>query len=264
MRRHRGSVAAVLSLVVLATDVAGAQRAPRAAGAIDGVVSDTSLRPLADVTVTIVGTDTRVVTGANGRFRLVAVAPGPYMLSLRRVGFEPASVRVQVAQDDTLRVSFTLEPAVASLDTVTVAAPAVSPRLAEVYERRKRGPGQFITQDQIERLNKVAASDLFRTFMGIRLTADGRFAESMRDRAKKCPIMAIVDGFAKYSDFGQLPSPQEIAAIEFYSGPSEIPLQFKSMVGNPVDPVHDPGGVSCGLILIWTRDGSPAVPPSMF
>jgi Carboxypeptidase regulatory-like domain len=221
-----------------------------AAGTIDGVVSDTSLAPLADATITIVGTDIRVVTGANGRFRLVAVPPGEYMVLARHIGYEPVTTKITVADLDTLRISLTLEAAVTSLDTVKVATHNVSPRLAEFYERRKIGPGQFMTEGQIEKLNKVAASDLFRNFMGIRLSADGRSAQSMRDFARKCPIMAIVDGFAKYTDFSQLPSPKEIAAIEFYAGPSEIPLQFKSTVG-----------MSCGLILIWTRDGSSAVTP---
>lgn len=88
-----------------------------------------------------------------------------------------------------------------------------------------------MTEDQIEKQNAVQASDLFRRFLSIRLAADGGSAQSMRDFARYCPIMAIVDGNAKYLTFRQLPSPKEIAAIEFYAGPSEIPLQFKSTVG---------------------------------
>jgi carboxypeptidase family protein len=216
-------------------------------GVIDGVVSDTALAPLADATVTIVGTELRVVTGANGRFRIASVRPGDYLLLIRRVGFEATTSRISVAEHDTLRLSFSMQPTVTTLDTVSVAARSVSPRLAEFYERRKLGPGQFLTQDEIEKQNAVRASDLFGRFLGLRITADGRRAFSLRDTpAHPCPVAAMVDGIARDENFGNLPSPKEIAAVEFFAGPSEIPLQYKSTVKNNW----------CGLILIWTRDGS--------
>jgi len=257
----RTAIALALIAACASQDLAAQSRSRGAAGQIDGVVSDTSLAPLADATITIVGTDIRVVTGPNGHFRLVDVPAGKYALLARHIGYEATTTQITVSDLDTLRISIALEQAVASLDTVKVATNNLSPRLTEFYERRKIGPGQFMTEEQIEKLNMVAASDLFRTFIGLRLSVDGRSAQSMRDFVRKCPIMAIVDGFAKYTDFGLLPSPKEIAAIEFYAGPSEIPLQFKSMIGDPLKGVS---GVSCGLILIWTRDGSsPATPPNI-
>lgn len=221
--------------------------------AIDGVVSDTALAPLVDATVTIVGTAIRVVTGTNGRFRLSPVPSGEHMLLVRRIGFEATTARISVAEHDTLRLSFALLPAVATLDTVAVAARSLSPRLAEFYERRKIGPGQFLTQDQIEKVNAVQASDLFRRFNGIAIAPDGRHGQSPRmpvrfspGKQMGCPIMAIIDGVAKEFDYGRLPTPRDIAAVEFYAGPSEIPLQYKGT----------DDGMWCGLLLIWTRDGS--------
>jgi hypothetical protein len=243
--RYPRAVGSVLLLVAVAA--AGAQSAaPRAIGVIDGIVSDTGLHPLTGVTVTIVGTNVRVVTGSNGRFRLVTLPAGPYVLLVRHIGYESTTARVQVANDDTLRVSFALEPAVTTLDTVTVAAQSLTPKLADFYERRKRGGGQFLTQEEIEKINAVRASDLFGRFMGVRLSADGMHAFNRRHTPNLCPISAVVDGIARDSDFVMLPSPKEIAAIEFYSGPAEIPLQFKSTRQS----------TWCGLILIWTRDGS--------
>jgi hypothetical protein len=254
----RTAIALAFIAACVGQDLAAQSKPRGAAGQIDGVISDTSLAPLADATVTIVGSDIRVVTGPNGHFRLVDVPAGQYVLLARRIGYEATTTQITVADRDTLRIAISLELAVASLDTVKVATHNVSPRLAEFYERRKIGPGQFRTQDEIEKQNPVALPDVFRRFLGIRLTPDGRAAQSMRDYAKGCPIMAIVDGFVKYTEFSQLPSPKEVAAIEFYAGPSEIPLQFKSMIGDPSKGVT---GVSCGLILIWTRDGSSAAPP---
>jgi Carboxypeptidase regulatory-like domain len=230
----------------------GSATPQRAVGVVDGVVTDTGLAPVADAIVTIVGQELRVVTGANGRFRIVSVPAGPYALLLRRIGYEPTTARIVVAEHDTLRLSFALQPATATLDTVTVAARSVSPRLAEFYERRKVGPGQFLTQDEIEKQNAVRASDLFGRFLGLRLNPGGSAAFSTRGGpagpgrdSRSCPITTIVDGIQRDTNLTRLPSPKEIAAIEFYAGPSQIPLQYKST-----------SGTWCGLILIWTRDGS--------
>jgi hypothetical protein len=247
-------IATALAFVVacVGRDLAAQSRPRGAAGLIDGVISDTSLAPLAEATITIVGTDTRVVTGANGRFRFASIPAGDYTLLARHIGYEAATTRITVADLDTVRISIALEPVVAALDTVKVAAHNVTPRLAEFYDRRKLGFGQFFTQDEIEKINPVTAADLFRRFSGISVTPDGRRGRSTRlpihpspGKPPDCPIMAIVDGVAKQTDFGQLPSPRDIAGIEFFAGPSEIPLQYKST-----------DGTWCGLILIWTRDGS--------
>jgi hypothetical protein len=250
---HATFVAVLLAIGMGSSDAvaqAGAESI-RATGVVDGVVTDTSLTPVADATVSVVGMELRVVTGANGRFRVLSVPAGDYVLLVRRIGYEATTAKITVAARDTLRLSFALQPAVATLDTVNVAARSVSPRLAEFYERRKVGPGQFMTQDEIEKQNAVRASDLFGRFLGLRITSDGRGAFSLRDTpAHPCPVAAVVDGIARDTNFGSLPSPKEIAAIEFFAGPSEIPLQYKTTRRN----------TWCGLILIWTRDGS-QMPP---
>jgi hypothetical protein len=85
-------------------------------------------------------------------------------------------------------------------------------------------------QEEIERQNAVRASDLFGRFTGLLLSSDGMHACSLRGGPtinadpRRCPLTAIVDGVAPDTNFSQLPSPKEIAAIEFYAGPSEIPL----------------------------------------
>jgi Carboxypeptidase regulatory-like domain len=234
------SLAAACLLASLAHAQARGARAAATTGTIDGVVSDTSLAPLSDAAVMIVGTEIRVVTSVNGRFRLVAVPAGQYVLLVRRIGFEATTAKINVAESDTLRVSFTLEPAVASLDPVKVAAKSLSPKLTEFYERRKVGPGQFMTQDEIEKQNPVRTTDLLRRFLGMSVSDGG--AKSLRS---PCTLTALVDGVTRYSKFNELPAPKEIAAIEFYAGPSEVPLQYKSMTT-----------ARCGLIMIWTRDGS--------
>ena len=43
-----------------------------------------------------------------------------------------------------------------------------------------------------------------------------------------------------------LPPPSAMAGIEYYSGPATIPVQYKSTSGAGF----------CGVVLMWTKDGS--------
>ncbi|HVT38714.1 MAG TPA: TonB-dependent receptor [Gemmatimonadaceae bacterium] len=236
-----------LAAHVLAAQVDSA-RAKTRAGTIDGVVSDTTLAPLAEATVSILGSDIRIVTGTSGRFRMVRIPPGQYIVLVRRLGFEPTSARLQVAEAETLRVSFSLERVVATLDTVRVATPHVSPRLAEFDARRKWGEGQFMTQDQIEKANSPWVSSLLGAFKHVTVVYDtfGAHAWNFRGIGKKCLFQILVDGLPQPSpDLDRLPSPKELAGIEVYFGAATIPLQYKRL-----------DGATCGLIMIWTRDGS--------
>ncbi|HEX3865876.1 MAG TPA: carboxypeptidase-like regulatory domain-containing protein, partial [Gemmatimonadaceae bacterium] len=81
--------------------------APSATGVIDGTVTDTNLVALGDAVAAIIGSNLRVATGANGKFRIVGLKPGVYILIVSRHGFVPATTRLDVPSNpDTLRVSF--------------------------------------------------------------------------------------------------------------------------------------------------------------
>jgi len=210
-------------------------------GAIDGVVSDTSLAPIADAVASIIGTQIQVVTGANGRFRILALAPGRHLLLVRRLGFEPISTELRIAPGDTLRLSFLLERMVTTLDTVRVAAkPQVTMRMAEFEERRALGIGQFMTEAEIDKRNSVSIEDLFRSLIATRRRPGGG------SPLKSClHEQWYLDGVLLPPDFklSWLPSPKELGGLEYYSGPSKIPLQYKST---------GQGGF-CGVVLIWTK-----------
>src|SRR5689334_8508879 len=109
----------------------------RVAGTVDGVVTDTGLVALGEATVTILGSRVRVVTGANGRFRIRSLATGSYILVVHRVGYTPTSTAIQIARSDTIRPAIMLAQIVTPLDTVVVAAKQYTHRMAEFEERRK-------------------------------------------------------------------------------------------------------------------------------
>ena len=218
----------------------------RPAGVIDGIVTDTSLVALAEATISLFGTEIRVVTGTNGRFRILRVPAGQHIVIARRVGYEPASARVQVSATDTLRLSFALERIVSTLDTVVVAEKRRSPKMAEFGERRKYSiGGKFMTQAEIEKRNTVFATELIRTFVSVRVVSGGAASARQPIGMPPCLMTVLVDGLPFRGSLDNLPSPKLLAGIEVYAGPATIPLPYKRTERG-----------TCGLILVWTRDGS--------
>src|SRR6266571_3251782 len=137
-------------------------------GTIDGVVSDSNLVPIRAAFVSIVGTSIRVGTGPNGRFRIVKVPAGQYLVVVKRVGYHPASGVIEVPASDTLRLSYTLtEVGATELQPVVVSGKAPSVRMKDFAERRKFGFGEFMDEAQIARHNAVYPTELFRQFKAV-------------------------------------------------------------------------------------------------
>jgi len=233
---------------------------PGQQGTIDGLVSDTSMTPLHAAFVSIVGTPIRVGTGPNGRFRITKLKPGQYLLIVKRVGYRPTSGVVEVPAADTVRLSYTLQPIVTTLPTVTVTEKPFSIRMGEFLARRKLGMGEFMTQEEIEAKNTVYATELLRSFKTINVSPNRAsvmtewYALSHREGANPslgaCPMTVYLDNIALPTPFNLdlLPSPKDLGAIEVYSGTSTTPPHFAGF---------DKG---CGVILLWSRDGSPSGP----
>ena len=212
-------------------------------GSIDGVVTDTSLASLPEATVSILGSSIQVITGANGRFRILALPAGQYIVVVHRLGYIPTSATVQIGGRDTLRMSFALERITTMLDTVVVTAQPFLTRMSEFEARRKLGIGHFMTLAEIDKRDAVFAADLLRPFLSVNIVSRGatQYAVSLRDRG--CPFQVYVDGLAQHTplNLADLPSPRQLAGIEVYSGAATIPLQYKR------------ANSGCGVILIWTK-----------
>jgi carboxypeptidase family protein len=226
-------------------------------GTIDGVVSDTSLEPIQAAFVSILGTPIRVGTGPNGRFRITNVPAGQYLVIVRRVGYHPTSGVVDVAPSDTLRLSYTLDKIRAEeLQPVVVTEKSPSMKMADFEARRKLGVGEFMTAAEIRERNSAFSTELFRKFKAVNVSPDHSgpvtqyFALSAREGGNPmlgaCPMQLYLDEVPLPSPFNLdlLPAPRDIAGIEVYAGAATIPPQFNG---------YDRG---CGVILVWTKDGS--------
>jgi hypothetical protein len=218
---------------------------PRAArgGSLDGIVTDTSLVPLTNAIASIVGSGLQVVTGTNGRFRIVDVPAGRHYLLIRRVGFAPSSTELIMVPSDTLRMSFALVR-IGTLDTVVVAGTRLSPKMQEFEQRRKLAEGQFMTAADIDNLHVIAMEDVLRHLISNRVRSAVRVGVgSPCIHAQWYLDGVMLPPASKYDD---LPPPSAIAGIEYYSGPTTIPVQYKSISSAGF----------CGVVLMWTKDGS--------
>ncbi|MBC8089397.1 MAG: TonB-dependent receptor [Phycisphaerae bacterium] len=233
--------------------------AQRRLGTIDGVVTDTMLSPLGAADVSVVGVGARVVTSDNGRFRILQVPAGQYLLVVRRIGYAPTSGIIDVPATDTLRLSYTLSRSRQVLDTIRVRERRVSLRMAAFEMRRRQAIGQFVTQEEIDARGSQATADFMRRFRGVQISTNttqvfgGTQIYSRREgggytadgQQAYCPMQVMLDGILlpSYFNLDLLPPPKQISGIEVYNGPSTIPPQF--------------GGVDrrCGLVAVWTRDG---------
>ena len=240
---HLGWLGRILLCVALGSATAHAQSARRYA-LIDGLVTDQSLAPLADAIITILGSNIKVVTGLNGRFQVVRLPTGHYVLMIRRLGYSPVSALVDVAEGDTARMSFTLERVVA-LDTVVVSAARPAGLLGEFEGRRRFGFGHFVTQEDIEKKRTNFVADLLRTILSVEIAEKDRHQVAINTRGG-CAFQLFLDGIPlpRGTDLNDLPPPRDLAGIEIYSGPATIPPQYKR---------SDAG---CGVILFWSRAGS--------
>lgn len=243
-------------LAAIAPPLGLAQAAPRTAtvashGIISGTVTDTGLRVIAGAHVSVIGTGSELLADDNGRFAILQVPPGEFLVWVRKLGYRPISNLVHVEQGDTLRLAFTLEPTMTDLAPVVVTERVRSPRMREFDERRRAGFGDFLDQAQIEKMNFVQVEAVIRTFKAVRVTpAGGAVSAREPPGVAACPMQVFLDGIPRGSMLGDLPSPREIAAIEVYAGPATTPVwvpkyERAGLVGKP----------SCGVILIWTRDG---------
>ena len=237
----------------------GAMPKPRL-GVIDGLVTDTSLVPLRNARVSILRTSIQVGTGPNGRFRIVDVPSGPYIVIVRHAGFHPTATILQVPASDTLRLSYMLAEAPTELAPVVITEQRRSFRMMEFDYRRKLGEGEFMTQDQIERHNPAYATELLRQFgtIDVAPTSGGggqdiyypvsrRATGGMTPTGQAtCFMTVLVDNVPMPAPFNLdlLPSPRDLMGIEVYAGPSTIPPQFAGL------------NRGCGIILVWTKDGT--------
>ena len=236
----------LIATTLAATLVAAGARAQVVHGrvvesAADAPVATAAVRLLADsVEVDAAFTD------STGSFTVQAADAGSFRLSADRLGYRAATSRPFALRDgDTLRVLFRLAPDTVLLQPLQVVSRRrLTQRLRDFYARVDRGPGRFVTREELERRHPVNTTDLFFNIPGIRVVPSRRGAgNGVRGRGGCVPVV-FIDGMRVVNGADEVDMwipPMDLEGIEVYHGP-ETPVEYTG-----------PGGAACGAVLFWTR-----------
>lgn len=219
--------------------------------------------PVSDAEIRVVGTDRRASTDGRGRFTLEAMEAGPALLEVRTGSGLKGRVAVTLAGGDNRGavLAIRLRPAVLpGLEVEVRAGGDPGGRTAGFARRRERRSGVFLDRAEIERRSPRRTADLLRRMPGVRLERHRWYHGLERivvDRTPPslqgpCPVMIYLDGnrLPDLRRFGyrrldlDLPAPDEIEAMELYTGAGRVPARFAGP------------GARCGVLAIWTRDPS--------
>jgi hypothetical protein len=254
------ALSAALLLAVQAT------RGAQAQSYVMGRVTDHVLSPIGDAEVEISGVKARTRTDSTGHFRFRGVPPGLRRINVRRLGFAPAFIDVQVPEHDSVVVHIRLVQRAQLLPAVPVERSVVDYRLKDFERRRSSGVGQFLTAADLtpERskplgdvVGRLRGTYVVRSASAACLTAT-RGAQSFRNSATGwcgtqevggayCPVAVFVDGYPSYTGHSEevfnLNSlrANEVAGIELYAGAGTMPREFSAPRG------------TCGALVIWTK-----------
>jgi iron complex outermembrane receptor protein len=225
--------------------VAGEARAARGQdGVIRGRVTDSAGVAIPEADVAIVAIHALTRSDAQGRFSFSNVARGEHELSVRRLGYQPTTVKAIVG-DLAYSYDIVLVAQAASVEGVDVNADLrLRLGIEEFYRRRARGAGgTFFTREEIAQRNPRRTTDLLRSAPGLRIVS-GRNGTGARFNGKRqCAPTLWLDGQAvRDMELDNIPV-TDIEGMEIYSGPSTTPMQF-SQASSHTD---------CGAIVVWTR-----------
>lgn len=146
-------------------------------GRIAGTVSDAATgRPIADASVELVGTQVRIATDLEGRYRTQSLAPGTYTVHVSMLGYTTLRVdSVRVAAGDVTTLPLVLEPTAIELEAVV--ATVTSQRAATdagllAIRRNAAAVMDGISAEEISRSPDSDAADAIARVTGVSVVDD--------------------------------------------------------------------------------------------
>lgn len=124
---------------------------------INGMVVDERDKPIAGVVVEVLGLNRRMITGADGRYMLVDLQPGSYLLQFRASGYRVAQYGVRMVAQIDRDITTRLRPFGAN-DRLSVEVAAAVALEAHRRQGMRGGRSVIIGRDQLERFDNAPLS----------------------------------------------------------------------------------------------------------
>jgi hypothetical protein len=241
----------VAALPAVATrDSAGATvvQQPRGTARVFGKVVNRNGAPVAGARVGLMGTSAATITRANGDFVLDSLPAGTQAIVVRQIGYRPTEVAVDLSSRTPARVTVQLGVFVPELSPVEVVSRRDEglQKVGFLDRKRTAATGYFIGPEQLEKRNAMKFTDILRSTPGIRVTEQNGHATVTSTRSAQASgcVTMYVDGAQwqqlEPGDLDSFVQPNEVAAIEVYSGAS-VPPQFSQ------------AGQNCAAVVVWTK-----------
>lgn len=214
------------------------------------VLDATNESPIPGAYVELVALKVRAQSDSSGAFQLRGIPAGVHQISVRAIGHDAMTARLQIAASDTIATDFLLSATATKLGTVKVSvsrSERYRVRLQGFEERRKIGLGRFLDGDFFEK-NRTRALGvlLVSRIAGIRTikTLGGEMLVGER-YGSRCRPQIIVNGIVR-DDFDlESVTTDEVIGFEYYSVAS-TPAEFARSGTRE-------GGSQCGTAVFWLK-----------
>jgi len=259
----------VLSLLLaLGATPAAAQRAILLVG-----VGDAETGAFVEgVDVQVKGLGRRARTDAMGQARIASLPSGTYTIEARRVGYEPLSATVLLADRDSTDVVMMMLPAPTRLPTVAVKETPTEVNVAEFEALRTQGQGRFVSVAETAGDRDYTFESFLVTYMpAMRLHTMVGHTTVRMVRGQGCQPLVYLDGTLLADGDVTGIATNRLAALAYFESAQIPPRYRKGGSGGPSlqNPLKydgppktglegekhaSPGGdPACGALLMWSR-----------
>ena len=150
-------------------------------------------------------------------------------MEVRLLSYAPKRFTVDLSPARESKLAAVLDTRANVLGEVTVEAKGKS-SIPGFDDRAKRGMGNFITRDDIEKRQSILLTDVFRTVPGLNVAFDGTnyTVQSARSGNMSCPMQWYLDGSPfdnSDNSIDQLLRPADIAGRAVHKNASGVPVQ---------------------------------------
>ena len=218
------------------------------------VVSAMDARPIPRALVYLVRAGKGAVTDSSGRFSIGDIPPGPDTLVIRYGGFDPQKAGLDFEPRQILGVVFILSERLFEVAELKVEVRGVDPEAQRLELRQRMGGGVYITRGQIRDRSPNVLTEMVREIPRVDVLPSGIGASTTEVvligyGAAACKPKYYVDGMMMDERFELNDVPvDDVELLEIYRSPAEAPTQYRR------------GGMRCGAILIWIREGPDELP----